>query len=475
MHAGMAQQLALKLVPLVTSIALLIAIGAPVTHWILAHRNLQRIASLYAGDLANSIRQIAQESPQLWKYQTYKFITITEGFHPSIAVSGFRILDDKGELISGHDYHPVKWMKPGTKLSFREDLKFTLGTAPILFNNRQVGMVEVLADDTPIVRASALLFSFSLLTGIALAVLVYRFPVKVVRKMEEQIGELIAELRQSAEEVRQLNGDLELKVEERTKELIDAREELVRREKLAILGQLSGSVGHELRNPLGVMSNAIYFLKMVNVDSDAKTKEYLDIIKQEIDNSQRIITDLLDFARTKTPQIRPIAIRELLDKSIGTCVIPATIDLQSEIPDSLPLLKIDPLQIEQVLQNLITNAVQAMPAGGTLRISAKKARGERQARGTRSEEQPLTPNLKPGFSDHDPDFIEISVTDNGEGMLPENMDKLFQPLFTTKAKGIGLGLVVCRNLVEANGGKIEVESLPGEGTTFTVMLPVVEE
>jgi signal transduction histidine kinase len=97
----------------------------------------------------------------------------------------------------------------------------------------------------------------------------------------------------------------------------------------------------------------------------------------------------------------------------------------------------------QVFQNLITNAVQAMPGGGEVRIDARPAA----------------------------DFIEISVTDTGEGISPENMNKLFQPLFTTKAKGIGLGLVVCRNLVEANGGKIEVESRPEKGTIFTVRLP----
>jgi signal transduction histidine kinase len=251
-----------------------------------------------------------------------------------------------------------------------------------------------------------------------------------------------------------------------TESLCDAQEELVRKEKLSILGQLSGSVGHELRNPLGVMSNAVYFLQMVLVEADETTKEYLGIIKHEIDNSQRIITDLLDFARTKTPQTKAVTARELVNESLGRCTIPENVELRTELPETLPLLKVDPLQMGQVLQNLITNGVQAMPNGGSVRIAARLAgAGLVPARVQEGQPQGL-PLQETG------DFIEISVADSGEGIAPENMKKLFQPLFTTKAKGIGLGLVVCKNLVEANGGRIEVESAVGQGTTFTVMLPV---
>jgi signal transduction histidine kinase len=209
------------------------------------------------------------------------------------------------------------------------------------------------------------------------------------------------------------------------------------------------------------MSNAVYFLKMVLSDADETTKEYLDIIKKEIDNSLRIITDLLDFARTRTPQLKAVTARELTDESLGRCMIPGNVNLQTEIPDDLPLLKVDPLQMGQVLQNLVMNAVQAMPDGGALRIFARSAQGP----GKILISDPRSPITDPGF-------IEISVSDTGEGLNPENMKKLFQPLFTTKAKGIGLGLVVCKNLVEANGGRIEVESELGKGTTFTVVLPM---
>jgi signal transduction histidine kinase len=290
------------------------------------------------------------------------------------------------------------------------------------------------------------------------------------RQMEKSLlyAENVAERRQAEEKLRSLNRELEHKVEERTRQLMEAQEELVRKEKLSILGQLSGSVGHELRNPLGVMSNAVYFLQMVLADADETTKEYLDIIKKEIDNSLRIITDLLDFARTRPPQTKTVTARELIDASLARCAIPEGIDLQTEIPDNLPFLRVDPLQMWQVLQNLITNAVQAMPDGGTLRIAVRLM-----------DNPGGTLRCAPVSGDHTrsplqetANFIEISVTDTGEGISAENMKKLFQPLFTTKAKGIGLGLVVCKNLVEANGGRIEVASESGKSTTFTVALPM---
>ncbi|MDZ4185162.1 MAG: ATP-binding protein, partial [Desulfuromonadales bacterium] len=269
-------------------------------------------------------------------------------------------------------------------------------------------------------------------------------------------------LRWTEDELQKWNRELESKVEERTRQLFEIQEELVRGEKLAVLGQLSGSVGHELRNPLGVMSNAVYYLKMVLTDADETVREYLDIIKKEIDNSLYIITDLLDFARTRPPRTTTITTRQLTEESLSRCAIPENVALQTNVPDTLPRLKVDPLQIGQVLTNFITNAVQAMPNGGTLRVAARLVGappcGCPEAGG--HGEPPLQ------------DFIAIAVTDSGEGITAENMKKLFQPLFTTKAKGIGLGLVVCKNLVEANNGRIEVESEPAKGTTFTVLLPI---
>ena len=281
----------------------------------------------------------------------------------------------------------------------------------------------------------------------------------------------ITERIKAEESVQRMNEELERKVEERTKQLLDAQEELLRNEKLAILGRLSGSVGHELRNPLGVMNNAVYFLKTVMAGGDETVMEYLDIIKHEINNSERIITDLLDFARTKPPRKLAVTVGDLLRESLARCTLPDNMDVQSDIPDKLPRLNVDPLQMQQVFQNLISNAIQSMPEGGHVRISARCVQGSKfKVQG--SEEKNIehgTLNVEP-----DTDFMEISVEDTGVGISPENMKKLFHPLFTTKAKGVGLGLTVCRNLTEANGGRIEVESELGNGTRIIILLPVEE-
>lgn len=196
-HTGMAKYLSRKLMPLSAGIALLIAVLAPVTFWTYAHRNLQHMVFMYAENLASQLQRVALESPALWKYQTYKFITITDGFHPTLDLTGLRVLDEKGELIFRHDYHKVEWEESGKNLSFTKEFEFSLITAPIMFNDRRVGTVELLADDRSIMRTSAILFFLSSLVGAALAVLVFRFPVRVVRKMEGEIDGLFLAVQRS--------------------------------------------------------------------------------------------------------------------------------------------------------------------------------------------------------------------------------------------------------------------------------------
>jgi signal transduction histidine kinase len=236
-------------------------------------------------------------------------------------------------------------------------------------------------------------------------------------------------------------------VEERTQELRLAQEQLIRNEKLATMGQLAGSVAHELRNPLGVLSNAAYFLTITLTDADEKTQEYLGIIDSEVRKSQKIVSDLLSFSRvqkTQNIQREDVLVTSLVHRALTEQPAPTTIEVSTEFSQNLPPVYVDPQQIQQVLANLVSNAYQAMPDGGKLIIKTEVER----------------------------DQVALSVIDNGTGISPENIDKLFEPLFTTKPKGIGLGLAVSKDLVEANGGSIEVKSDDGGGCTFTVWLPV---
>ena len=231
-------------------------------------------------------------------------------------------------------------------------------------------------------------------------------------------------------------------LEEKTRELEVAQEELVRKERLAILGQLAGGGSHELRNPLGVMKNSVYYLKMV-LPEDERVQKHLRIMEREVTTATRIVSDLLDFARAKPPSQAPTDLSELVREVLDRTPLAENVEVVARLAPDLPPVAVDALQVQQVLGNLITNGAQAMPEGGTLTIETARAEG-----GAR-----------------------VAVSDTGVGIAPENLEKIFQPLFTTKAKGIGLGLAVAQGLAEANGGTISVESAVGRGSRFLVVFP----
>ena len=222
-------------------------------------------------------------------------------------------------------------------------------------------------------------------------------------------------------------------------------EQLKRTEKLAVLGQLAGGVGHELRNPLGAIKNAAYFLNMVLERPEPEVKETLEILDKEVALSEHIISSLLEFARKKPPIRRKIDIADVIQKALSHIRVPENVEVVSQLDRALPPISADPDQLSQVFGNIVLNAIQAMPEGGKLIIKSSLP---------------------------EPEWVTISFTDTGVGIPPEAMKRLFEPLFTTKAKGIGLGLAIVKALVEGHKGTIEVQSELGKGSTFTVRLPI---
>ncbi len=260
---------------------------------------------------------------------------------------------------------------------------------------------------------------------------------------EDQLGALAASFNTMAAQIEESRQRLEALVEERTTRLKAAEESLVRREKLALVGQLASSVGHEIRNPLGVMANAIYYLEAIMPDAPSDVREYLRIIKNQVDVSAKIVNDLLDLSRSSTPRREPVGVQSFVSPRVKKFTINGT-SIEMDIPADLPMVDVDPIHAGQVLDNLLSNAVQAMDGKGTIKVKARRTEG----------------------------FVTVEVSDTGPGVPPENASKIFEPLFTTKARGIGLGLALSKTLAQANGGDLTLVSEAGESARFAFTVPV---
>ncbi|MEM7354545.1 MAG: ATP-binding protein [Acidobacteriota bacterium] len=229
-------------------------------------------------------------------------------------------------------------------------------------------------------------------------------------------------------------------------ELKEARDQLSRRERLVILGQLAGSVAHEIRNPLGVMKNSIYFLRLTQKLQDKKAIQHLGLIEDEIIKTNRIITELLDYARDPVSQIGQFVLQEAFYKALAVVEVPESVQLEHEFGDDPLTARGDSGQVERILANFLRNAIQAMPEGGTLRMECRRAGGE----------------------------LIADIHDTGVGIAEDDLGKIFEPLYTGKAKGIGLGLPLSQRYAQLNDGRIECESRLGEGSTFRLILQAAE-
>ena len=237
---------------------------------------------------------------------------------------------------------------------------------------------------------------------------------------------------------------LVFEVEARTQELKEANERLLKVERFAAIGELAGMIGHDLRNPLTAIKNAVYYLKRKQTcQADSREKEMLEIINKSVVHANKIIASLLDYSSEIRLEIEQSSAKELLDYVLLMAQVPERVRVVDRT-EYEPTIWIDVNQMERVFLNLINNASDAIPARGTLEVRSKRV-GE---------------------------TVEITFTDDGVGMSEQNLSKIFDPLFTTKAQGMGFGLAICKRIVEAHCGKVSVESTLGKGTTFTITLPV---
>jgi len=254
----------------------------------------------------------------------------------------------------------------------------------------------------------------------------------------------ISERKQMQQKLQEYSEELEALVEKRTRQLEEAQDQLVKSERLAAIGQVAAMVGHDLRNPLTGIKGAAYYLKTKPaLRKDKKTMEMLELIEKDIEYSNRIITDLLEYSRDVHLELTETTPKLIIGETLSLLEVPNNIQVIN-LTESDPRIKADIEKLNRAFVNLIKNAIDAMPYGGKLAIKST------------------------GTNDN----VEFTFADTGMGMTKEQMGKIWAPFFTTKAKGMGLGLPICKGIIEAHKGYITVESMPGIGTTFTVTIPI---
>jgi two-component system, NtrC family, sensor kinase len=246
----------------------------------------------------------------------------------------------------------------------------------------------------------------------------------------KDFNEMVRQLRESRREIERLH-----------------RTQMSRAEHLATLGELAAGLAHEIRNPLAGIAGVIEIVGR-ELPAASPSREILGEVQREVRHIQRILSDLLDYSRPRPPDIRPADLNETVRHAVGLArqqVGSRPIQIELAARPELVCVEHDAAGIQQVLLNLLLNALQAIDGEGVVRIEMAADDG----------------------------FAVLAISDNGRGIAPEHLGNIFRPFFTTKGQqGTGLGLSLARRTVEAHGGRIEVTSRPGEGSRFTVWLPM---
>ncbi|MGN6475536.1 MAG: sensor histidine kinase [Mycobacteriales bacterium] len=349
-----------------------------------------------------------------------RFATRSEPFHElRVALYAGRTRDPNNLLLTTNGAAP----RPGSGVTAR---------APF---GADTWLVAVQATGPLAGAFAARAYWLVLLGGLVLTTLVGFIVVTVVRRRDYAMA-LVADRTEA--------------LQESMRELEHTQEQLVRSERLAAIGELASVVGHELRNPLGVITNAHYLLRTVleRNDSNPDAVRHLTTAEREVGAATLIVSDLLDYARAREPVTSSVNVVDLITEVQTVLPAPPEVTVSRVDEPDLPPVRADRDQLRQVLLNILSNAYEAVgPNGGsvTVRTAASDAK------------------------------VSIAVADTGVGMDDETRAQMFEPFFTRKTRGTGLGLAVTRRIVDSHGGVIHIDSAVGKGTTFTVEFPVAEE
>ena len=267
--------------------------------------------------------------------------------------------------------------------------------------------------------------------------------------MSDSLKEKTGELLHAKEELTKYGRDLERRVESRTRELKAAQDELIKKERLAAIGQMASVVGHEIRNPLAVINNSIFFIKTKMGKEgglDPKVERHISIIQSEVKQANSIIDEILTYSRSREMKPEVTRINHWLEELISVYPFPPHIRVDKKLDRRDPAVVMDQDEMKQAVRNLIGNGIEVMPQTGLIRIG--------------------TEIMEKGW-------VRLDIGDTGPGIPPEILDKIFTPFYTTKARGTGLGLAVVKKVVDRHGGRVDVTTEAGRGSVFHLFIPLV--
>jgi PAS domain S-box-containing protein len=331
-----------------------------------------------------------------------------DGVIKNINLSAKNILDINNEEIEGHNILEM------TRLGLIDETNIDLINSSIL-SGKQTEPYELKLKNNKILEINASL-------------------IKIVNEnlgIQVSIRD-ITEKKQSEIKKENYTSELEQAVQERTNQILD-------NEKMVTLAKVSSMIAHDLKGPLQVMSNSLYLMKA----KPEETEKYINYINAALNQANSLINEMSERSTSGKLIMRPYNLEELVDESIVQAKVTENINLQTDIPSNL-VINIDGMKIKRVINNIIKNSIEAMPDGGDIILSAKT-------------------NDK---------NVCISIRDTGKGISENKLKNIFRPFQSTKSQGMGIGLIFCKNTVEAHGGTISVESKEGEGTTFLISLPL---
>jgi signal transduction histidine kinase len=299
-------------------------------------------------------------------------------------------------------------------------------------------------------RTLVVIIAFALLAGLAASWLISRSLARPVSELTRAMaavgaGDLDHPVQATS---RDEIGDVARALADMTRQLRESREQLLQAEKLASIGEMSAAVAHGLRNPLASLRAAAQLVRRHPESPSAR--EHLDAIIEEVDRLDRRITHLLSFSRPAPFHPVSESVPRLIDEMLPAVAQPMReqgVELEMAVPSELPQVRVDPMQLEQALLEIVSNALDAMPTGGRLRIRARSENGATRG------------------------GVVVEVSDTGRGIPEHLLASVCEPFFTTRQEGTGLGLAIAKRYVEQNGGRIEIVSRPGEGTTVRLRLP----